>query len=210
MYGLLIAGIGLGAFLLVAARDPEPAGACSGTYAYEAKKNKNLGKPPVIFGDSSMIYAAPRLAKRGWRSNARGCRQFGEGLSLLRHMKSKGDLGKVGVLALGSNGPISRGQIHEALDILGKKRILGLVTPKETGGRTTNAKLLRSEARRHSKRIRLIDWVAHSKGHPEWFAGDGIHVTYGGADAQAKFYSKRVFKLLRPAKKKGKKRGAAE
>ncbi len=175
-----------------------PALACGGsTYSYGAKKNANLGKPPFIIGDSTMVFAAPKLARRGFISNARECRQWSEGLSLLDKYSRKNRYGKVGVMALGSNAPLSKGEIHKALKIVGKKRILGLVTPYEAGGRTANAKLMRKEAHRH-KRILLIDWVHHSRGHSEWFAGDGIHVTYEGAAEQARYYAHRVFKRLEP------------
>ena len=184
-------------WLGLGAAAPDPARACGSTYSYGAKKNANFGKPPLIIGDSTMVIAAPKLAQKGFISNARECRQWSEGLSLLDKYSNKDRYGKIGVMALGSNAPLSKGEIHAALDAVGKKRILGLVTPYEAGGRTANAKLMRKEAHKH-KQILLIDWVHHSQHHPEWFAGDGIHVTYGGAAEQARYYAHRVFKRLKP------------
>ncbi len=170
------------------------AASCGGTYSYGPKKNANYGKPPLIIGDSTMILAAPKLAHRGFIANARGCRQWSEGLDLLHH--SKHHYGKVAVMALASNGPLSDSQIKDALHTIGHKRILGLVTARQADGVTANTKLMRHEARKHH-RILLIDWLHHSRHHPEWFASDGIHVTYEGAAAQARYYSKRVFRLLK-------------
>ena len=33
------------------------------------------------------------------------------------------------------------------------------------------------------KRVRIIDWHAHSAGHPEWFAGDRVHLSSSGRQA---------------------------
>lgn len=188
----------LAALLLVAALTaPGPASAsCGGTYSYGAKKNANLGKPPIIIGDSTLILAAPKLAHRGFIANAQGCRQWPEGLDLLH--KKKNRYGKIAVMALSSNGSVTDDDVKAALHAVGKHRILGLVTAYQANHVTEDAKLFRKEAGRH-KRILLIDWLHHSRHHPEWFASDGIHVTYEGAAAQTRYYSKRVFSRLQPA-----------
>ena len=195
-----------GAAAIALAATPAAEAACEKTYSYEPKKDANYGKPPLIIGDSTMVYAAPLLANRGFISNARECRFWDEGLDILRNYKQRNDFGKVAVMALGSNDILEPGDIDDALDVVGKKRILGLVTPREAGGRLGNAKVMRAEARDHPSRIRLIDWVHHSDPHPGWFGPDGIHVTAEGAAEQARYYAQRVFKILRPPKKSPDKR----
>ncbi len=172
---------------------------CGGTYSYKAKKNANFGKPPLIIGDSTLLLAAPKLAHRGFIANAHGCRQWDEGLAELHHYKHR--YGKVAVMALSSNGSVTDDQVKAALKTAGRKRILGLVTAYQAGHITEDAKLFRHEAHKH-KRILLIDWLHHSRHHPAWFASDGIHVTYEGAAAQARYYSKRVFSRLKPPRHK--------
>ena len=193
--------LALAAAFALGAAAPEQAQACGATYSYGAKKNANFGKPPLIIGDSTMVLAAPGLAHKGFISNARECRQWSEGLSLLDKYTDKDRYGKVAVMALGSNAPLTKGEIHQALDVVGKHRVLGLVTPYEAGGRTANAKLMRKEAHKH-KNILLIDWVHHSQGHSEWLGDDGIHVTYDGAAEQARYYAHQVFKQLKPPHRK--------
>ena len=91
------------------------------------------------------------------------------------------------VVALGSNGYVSKGDIRKALDIVGKKRTLGLVTPRETGGVSGHdADVVRSQARKHKNRTVLLDWVEYSAGHPAWFQPDGLHLTFDGAAAMAR------------------------
>src|SRR5687768_9849844 len=55
-----------GAAVLFLAAAPSAGAACEKTYSYDAKKDANYGKPPLIIGDSTMVYAAPLLAKRGF------------------------------------------------------------------------------------------------------------------------------------------------
>ncbi len=145
-----------------------------------------------------MLLALPDLAAEGYRANARGCRQFAEGLALVRDLRRKDRLPKLVVIALGSNGSVTRGNIHEALDIVGNKRILGLVTPRESGGgSSSDATVIRSEAKKHRNRIELLDWVDFSAGHSSWFQADGLHLTFEGAAAMARLLDD-VLKLLAP------------
>jgi lysophospholipase L1-like esterase len=157
--------------------------------------DRNLGKAPLAIGDSAMLLALPDLAKAGFRANARGCRQYPEAISLLRKLRHQDKLPGVVVIALGGNGPVSKAHIHEALDVVGKKRTLALATPWETGGIAGHdAKLVRSEARKH-KRIRLLDWVEFSRGHSGWFQPDHLHLTFEGAAAMARLFDD-VFKWM--------------
>jgi hypothetical protein len=143
------------------------------------------------------VLALTDLAQEGYRANARGCRQYPEGLALMRDLRRKDKLPRLVVVALGSNGSITKDNIHDALHIVGKKRVLALVTPRETGGGAGHdASLVRREAHRH-KRIRLLDWVKFSAGHPGWFQPDGLHLTFAGAAAMARLFDD-LLKLLAP------------
>lgn len=172
--------------------------ACGGVEQEKPRKDVNFGRAPIAIGDSPMLLALPDLAAEGYRANARGCRQFAEGLALVRDLRRKDRLPKLVVIALGSNGSVTRGNIHEALDIVGKKRILGLVTPRESGGgSSSDATVIRSEAKKHRNRIELLDWVDFSAGHSSWFQADGLHLTFDGAAAMARLFDD-VLKLLAP------------
>jgi hypothetical protein len=185
--------------VLLALGAPAADAACGGVEQEKPRKDVNLGRAPIAIGDSPMLLALPNLAKEGYRANARGCRQMSEGLALIRKLRNEDKLPKLVVVALGSNGTVSRNQIHEALDLVGKKRTLGLVTPRETGGGSSNdADVMRSEARKHANRIELIDWVKYSSGHSGWFQPDGLHLTFEGAEGFAELLRKPLKDLPKP------------
>ena len=62
----------------------------------------------------------------------RGCRQMSEGLGVLR--ARAGSLPRFVVVGLGTNWTVTLDQIRQALRIVGRERVLGLVTPREVGG----------------------------------------------------------------------------
>jgi lysophospholipase L1-like esterase len=173
--------------------------ACGGVEQVKPRKDVNLGRAPIAIGDSSMLLALPYLAKEGYRANARGCRQWAEGLDVIRKLRHEDHLPRLVVVALGADGVVNKGDIHDALDLIGKKRTLGLVTPPETGGVAGHdADVVRKEAKAHSNRIVLIDWVKYSAGHSAWFQPDGLHLTFEGAEAFAKLLKKPLKDLPKP------------
>src|SRR3954462_14204145 len=147
------------------------------------------GRPPLLIGDSTSIFAVPILGRLGVEADAHGCRFFGQGVQMLRAHRSAHTLPHVVALALGANGPVSRGQITAALRVLGRDRVLALVTARRSPGSDA---AMHSAAHRHPDRVLLIDWVAFSAGHGSWFAGDGLHVGQAGASAYAHLIRRRI------------------
>lgn len=164
--------------------------ACGGTKTAKARKTVNPdGRAPLAIGDSTMLLALPALARIGYQANARGCRQITEGLDVIRDYKRRGALPHLVVIALGADATISAGQLETAFGLLGPRRVLGLVTPIELGGGTSSdADAVRAAVKRHPKRSVLLDWVAYSKGHGDWFQPDNLHLTFTGADAFARLF----------------------
>src|SRR4051812_33811788 len=81
-----------------------------------------------------------------------------------------------------ANWTVSMRQIRYALHIVGHKRVLVLVTPREVGGYGgSDAANIRRAGRRYPDRVLVLDWVRYTAGHPNWFAPDGLHLGYGGA-----------------------------
>ncbi|MFI4991002.1 MAG: hypothetical protein ACHQHO_08860 [Solirubrobacterales bacterium] len=133
-----------------------------------------------------MLLALPDLSREGISGNAHGCRQYPEALSLLSALRQAHELPRVVVIALGANGEITDSDVNRALKLLGRERLLVLVTPRELGGGAgSDAQLVRSEGRRHPQRVGVLDWVAYSSGHPEWFEPDGLHLSPSGSAALA-------------------------
>jgi lysophospholipase L1-like esterase len=185
--------------VLLALVAPAAEAACGGPQQVRPRKDVTLGRAPIAIGDSPMLLALEPLAKEGYLANARGCRQWPEGLALIRDLARKDHLPRLVVVALGSNGTVSRANIHDALDLVGKDRTLGLVTPRETGGGSSrDADIVRSEAKKHKNRTVLLDWVKYSAGHSGWFQPDGLHLTFEGADAMARLLKKPLKHLPPP------------
>ena len=183
-----IRSIGFLAALLVLVWPAIAHAGCGGVVSAKPKHKRGTQAPPLFIGDSTGIFATPRLARRGVEANSRGCRQISEGLALMRARKAHGALPRVVIVHLGANWTITQGDIGRALRITGRHRILVLVTNRETGGGSgSDAQNERIMAKRHPERIRLLDWVKHARGHGSWFAGDGLHLTFSGADALAAF-----------------------
>jgi hypothetical protein len=156
-------------------------------------KHKAAPRPPLAIGDSSMLLALPALARVGYKVNARGCRQFAEGLGVLRDARRHHRLPRLAVLALGADAAVSAGQIAQARKIMGPKRKLGLVTPRETGGgESKDADVIRNAGQRDPVHIKVLDWVHYSAGHSSWFQPDGLHLTFSGAKAFARLLKKLV------------------
>lgn len=182
--------------LALAAAAASEASACDASRR-SAASAPHHGRAPLIIGDSTMIFAAPYLGRHGFQADAHGCRQFGEGVSMLAARKRAGTLPRLSILALGANGPVSSATIAGALRILGPSRVLGLVTPRKSGYSETS---MRRAARRHPDRVLLIDWVGYSSPHGGWFGGDGLHVNDAGAHGFADFVRRRGTAFFPPAK----------
>jgi hypothetical protein len=94
-------------------------------------------------------------------------------------------------IALGADASIGRSQIEHTLHLMGRKRVLCLVTPVEIGGGSgSDAQQVRDAGQRHPHRVRVLDWVVFSQGHPGWFQADGLHLTFPGAHGFTKLFRK--------------------
>jgi hypothetical protein len=173
--------VGLLAALLAVAAAPAQA-ACGGVKHVRAARNLTPGPAPLAIGDSVMLGALDEVARAGFEIDTRGCRQMGEGLRVIRARKRAGRLPRFVVMALGTNLDITPSQVRAALAILGRRRVLGLVTPREEGGHAgSDAAVVRAAGRRHHGRVLVLDWARYSAGRSGWFAGDGIHLGPAGA-----------------------------
>jgi hypothetical protein len=204
--GVSIARIGAAialAGVLLAAWTPRARAGCGGVET-ATPKHKVAPRPPLAIGDSSMLLALPALARVGYKVNARGCRQFAEGLGVLQDARRHHRLPRLAVLALGADASVSAGQIAQARKIMGPKRKLGLVTPRETGGgESKDAAVIRNAAQRDPVHIKVLDWVHYSAGHSSWFQPDGLHLTFSGAKAFARLL-KKLIPLASPGPKRPK------
>ena len=154
-----------------------------------AKRNVSKGPPPLAIGDSVMLLAVKPLARVGFNVNAQGCRQWPQGDAIIRRKKRLHRLPRLVVMALGTNWYITRDEIGHTRRMLGRNHVLAIVTPREPGGGSYggDAKRIRAAGRAHPRRIKVLDWVRHSRGHGDWFGPDGIHLTYTGVTHYVRF-----------------------
>ncbi len=176
----------------------EPVYGCKKIHRGEASVNPNpKGLPPVAIGDSTMILPIPNLDAVGYSVNARGCRGFRESINIAARLKRKHKLPHLVMINAYGNGGVNPRLITEALKVLGKKRVLGLITAynADTGKPPApDTDILFKSARQYPRRIFVLDWVAYSRPHhtaePKagaWFLPDLFHPNFTGADAFAQF-----------------------
>jgi hypothetical protein len=184
---------------LLLALAPQPAEAvCGGVKRFHTHRDVGPGGPPLAIGDSVMFGAGKQLAAEGFEVDVRGCRQMSEGLRVLKKRRRADTLPEVVVVALGANWTIEPSEVRAALHILGRRRTLGLVTPREDGGGSgSDASVVRAAGRHYPNRVKVFDWVAYSRGHGDWFGGDGLHLGPAGARGLARLL-RGAFKLITP------------
>lgn len=142
------------------------------------------GKAPLALGDSVLYDAVSSLSERGFEANGMICRRIDQGLKILATRKKAGTLPKLVVLELGANGVVTKADIAKALEILGPKRSLVMLTPTDDDPpRGVDAKVIKSAAKTWPTRLRVLDWAAKAKAHPEWMAADGVHLANDGGIA---------------------------
>lgn len=159
---------------------------CGGINVVKPKKKVTKNAAPLIIGDSVLLGAMPQVAARGFEVNARGCRGWEEGLALIKQRKRGHHLPHLVAMQLGTNYSISVSQIRRTLIVLGRKRVLMLLTPREVGGYSgSDASHVRQAGRRWPEQVVVLDWAHYSAGHGGWFQPDGIHLMPSGARALA-------------------------
>jgi hypothetical protein len=192
--GALAGSLAIAAVLAAAApASPGSAGAaaCGAAQHYLPGDSGASAPPPLAIGDSVMLGAAGPLRSRGFEVDARECRQMSEGLRVLGARARAGTLPTAVAVGLGTNWTVTLDQIRQALRIVGRERVVGLVTPREPdGAASADQDAIRAAGRRWPRRVRVVDWVAHSAGHVDWFWSDGLHLTPRGARAFARLISR--------------------
>ena len=148
-----------------------------------------LPPPPIVaVGDSVMVGAAPALqhAIPGIEIDAREGRQVQTGIDVLSALKTRRRLGEAVVVDLGNNGTFTTDQLSYLMRLLTGSTLVVFVNLKEDEPWTAaNNRVLAAAVATYSNAV-LVDWVAASTAHPEYFWDDGLHLRPDGAQAYAK------------------------
>jgi hypothetical protein len=178
----------------------------AGSYKLEVRYNNFLHakqpefrviKPPskvFAIGDSVMLGAQREMYRLipNIEVDALGSRQATAGIETLRIAKNSGRLGEAVVIHLGTNGAFSPKQFDEMMQILADVRKVIFLNIKVPRGWTApNNRIIVEGVARHPNAV-LIDWAGIGELHPEYFSGDGFHLSFTGATA----YTERILAEL--------------
>ena len=107
---------------------------------------RNEDVETALQSDSVLLGAMKETAAAGFDLNTRGCRQWGEGMGVLRSYKRAGTLPHLVVMELGTDWTVSIRQIRAAMALLGPGRVLGLMPhPERHIDRTQHPRWTRGE-----------------------------------------------------------------
>lgn len=164
----------------------------------ELDNNKNnLGNvvtnlPVVGIGDSVLLGAIPNLynAFPNGYFDGKVSRTAYEANRILLNLKNKGALGNPIVFNLGTNGDCPYECKVEILKTCDDRDIFWVNTVNYTYVNDRLASLANEFTNLH-----IIDWNSISKGHSEYFAYDGIHLTSTGRDVFTKAIYDSIYNL---------------
>lgn len=186
----LVAGLTAGAVAAPAPAGAVDAGCLKPATRSHAERVRGRPAPPLVIGDSVMVWSVPLLGRAGFDADARPCRSWADGDRMVRRRARHGTLPRLVVVALGANGPFTVADIARTLRAMGPKRTLALLTARWSGDRPGyGAEAIHEAGRRFPGRVRVLDWVSLSTGHPGWFAADGVHL---GSQAGVRAYTRLI------------------
>ena len=153
---------------------------------YEAQR----GKPdPLLLGDSvpEGMYGYgvfTDVFPFGYIDAAIG-RQFYDAPGLYAHYRDEGKVGNVVVIALGTNGYATREDADKLMAEVGSDQLIWFVNTRSPDEYVEESNATINYIVETYDNAHLIDWYSVSAGHPEYFDGDGTHLTPSAAEVYA-------------------------
>ncbi len=160
----------------------------SGTAPTTATTVARVPGPVTAVGDSIMLDIQPELTADipGVTVDGLVSRQFQAGIGVVQADRAAGTMGRVLVVELGTNGPITPSDVDAMMQAAGgvtRVVFVNVNVPRQWAA-DDNAVLAAGVARYPGTAV-LADWYALSTPHPEWFTADGVHLNPAGAAALA-------------------------
>lgn len=172
---------------------------------YETPTKENTTYSTLVVGDTVALDATDELAAafpQGAIDCAEGRGSKSTHETITSYLKKK-VVGSNVVVAVGAESVLVKNDLEKLIDELGKDCKIWLVSVRSSGPwQDGNNKLLKGIAEAHDN-VQLIDWYKASAGHDEYFAGDGAHLSKGGAKAYAQLVSDAVGDMAGASKDKG-------
>lgn len=144
------------------------------------EKEDDYKVPVTTIGDSVMLGASPELLKvlpKDSVVNAHESRQLWDAKDIVKNYKKKKTLGKIVVIALGTNGVFNEKAGQDLIDLIGSDRhiywvnVFGDSIQWEDDSNKVIKKLCDK-----NENVTLVDWHSFAAGHDSWFYHDGIHL----------------------------------
>jgi hypothetical protein len=156
------------------------------------------GQSITAVGDSIMVASSPALqtALPGIYIDAEVGRQFGTGLTVIADLKAKGLLRPIVVVGLGTNGPVTPGQIGQLFAEIGPDRKLVLVNTFENRPWEQEVNSLLATAASDHPGVVLADWYTTIEHRTGLLWPDGIHPQPAGGVVYAKMLKAAVVRLV--------------
>ena len=143
----------------------------------------NPNGPMSVLGDSVVLGArqAIRDSVPGTRVDAEVARMPGAFIGRIKKLRARDKLADVVVLHPATNGVLPEAMMREMLDLLSEyPRVVVVNAQMPRNWRKPNNSVLAEVVPDYPNAV-LVDWFAESKGEPDWFASDGIHLNPKGA-----------------------------
>ena len=153
---------------------------------------KDTAKLDILtIGDSVSVRAIPYFTESfpyGAIDSAVS-RQFSEGISIFNQYARQDIVGDIVVFALGTNGPVNSESIAQLMETVGSEKRIFFINTRSTTGWVDSVNDALWQAQEDYSNVKVIDWHGFSSGHPEYFDGDGTHLT----EDAAKMYADMVY-----------------
>lgn len=148
-------------------------------------------------GDSVLLDIAPFIQEKfpNIRIDAKIGRQLSKAEEVYNQFKQKGKDGNIIVIGLGSNGAFSSSQLHSLITTIGPEKQIVLINTRVPRPWESVVNQALKEAAANYENITLVDWYSHSKGHNEYFAPDGVHLSKTGAQSYATLLEQAINKI---------------
>ncbi|WP_318503311.1 hypothetical protein [Bacillus sp. T3] len=167
---------------------PAPSATAQAQPTPEASSDTNATEVKVTaIGDSIMLDIEPYLKQLipGIVVDGKVGRQLIHTIPDIINLQSKGSLGNVIIIHLGTNGPFTLDQLQALYQSLGNPKQVIFVNTRvprawESEVNTILAKFVLTEPQ-----TTLVDWYTKSANQPGYFAPDGVHLTRDGATVLA-------------------------
>lgn len=103
-------------------------------------------------------------------------RQIWQAPKQIESLKAQGALANTVVVNLGTNSPMTDGQIDKVIHMIGpNRRIFWVNTHVPTRNWETSVNTTIANAAKRYPNVKLVDWHGLSKGHKDWFYTDNVH-----------------------------------